>query len=217
MLPGAEQYLPHAAQEVSALYPKLVSCNVPGELRKRKRQLQWFRRIGASGACLNPAGAEIIGIASAPCGLYPQAPLMLAGCLFAGFLSASNSRIGPKPLPADTAWSLRIRRHAQSSSMQELYATAASTNQQSLLLTDHCRHINFQGTTATEVPGSSAFSSSPGTAASGVELARNHGGGGSRTRELSPEMDYGAPVAICVSLRKFCCDFCQISQQNREV
>ena len=150
MLPGAEQYLPHAAQEVSALHAKLVPCNVPGELRKRGRQLQWFRRTGAAGACLNPAGAEVIGIASAPCSLYPQAPLMLAGCLFAGLLSASDSWIGPKPLPADTAWSLRVRRHAQSSSMHKLYATAASTYQQSPRPTDHCRHINFQGTTVTE-------------------------------------------------------------------
>jgi hypothetical protein len=104
---GPKQKAAENAYEISSLRAELVFRQIPGQLVQRRPQAQRFsRRILRDRALLNPVRGCILRVPLAPVCLC----LLPAGCLAlrfsAGALPLSDSRVRPKPLPANRARSL---------------------------------------------------------------------------------------------------------------
>ena len=95
------------ANEISALSSELVFRQIPGQLVQRDGQAQRLRRrIHSHRALLEPPGRGVVRVLVAPPGLCFLPPRSLAFRFPAGALARSDSRVRPKPLPTNRAWSL---------------------------------------------------------------------------------------------------------------
>ena len=113
---GAEEKSAHNPNEISAFSPKLVFRQIPGKLVQRRRQAQRFGgRIGAQCPLLDAIGRCVVRVPRAPVRLRFAAARRLALLRAAGALPHANSRVRPKPPPADGARSLPGLGHGSSS------------------------------------------------------------------------------------------------------
>ena len=104
---GTQEDSAQNPNEISALTPELVFRQIPGKLVQRRRHAQRFgRRIGCNRALLDPVSGRVLPVPHPPARLRLTAPRGLALGLAAGPLPRSDSRVRPKPPPANRARSL---------------------------------------------------------------------------------------------------------------
>ena len=113
---SAEEKSAHNPNEISAFSPELVFRQIPGKLVQRRWQAQRFGgRIGAQCPLLDAIGRCVVRVPSAPVRLRFAAARRLALRRGAGALPRADSRVRPKPPPADGARSFPGLGHGSSS------------------------------------------------------------------------------------------------------
>ena len=113
---GAEEESAHNTNEISTFGSELVFRQIPGKLVQRRWQAQRFgRRIGTQCPLLDTVGGCVVRVPHAPARLRLATPPRLALRCGAGALPRADSRVRPKPPPADGARSLPGLGHGSSS------------------------------------------------------------------------------------------------------
>lgn len=113
---GPKKKSAHNPNEISTFGSELVFRQIPGKLVQRRRHAQRFGgRIGSHGALLDAVGGCVLRVPRAPARLRLATPPRLALGCGAGALPRADSRIRPKPPPADGARSLPGLGHGSSS------------------------------------------------------------------------------------------------------
>lgn len=104
---GPQEKSAENRNEISSLGAELVFCQIPGQLVQRRRHAQRFdRRIFRRRTVLNPVRGSVVRVSPAPVRLCLPTAGCLALRLSAGALALSDSRVRPKPPPANRARSL---------------------------------------------------------------------------------------------------------------
>jgi hypothetical protein len=113
---GSEEKSAHNANEISTFGSELVFRQIPGKLVQRHPHAQRLGgSIGAQCPLLDAIGGCVLRVPRAPARLSLATPRRLALRCRAGALPRADSRVRPKPPPADSARSLPGLGHGSSS------------------------------------------------------------------------------------------------------